>query len=218
MGKEERQTANNPPAQMSISAAYSQKLLQCLIDVEANKQGAKMELILATNELMPEGKPNYLEVVKYPMIRQVIQTEGRKKMLAVLVSLVKNFCASMNVVRNMNEDQMIETAAMLLEECGNFRLEDYVTMFSMAKRGSLIKIYDRIDIQVVTEMLEEYWERRNEAGKKNQEAEDIQGIGSAMRQLDSMSIEEQKNVRAIETFAGALSNLSSSMKEFMNEK
>jgi hypothetical protein len=48
-----------------------------------------------------------------------------------------DFCSSINVLRNMNEDQMIEAAAMLIAECGNFRLEDYVMMFSMGVNATV---------------------------------------------------------------------------------
>lgn len=165
---------------MSAPQAFSQRLLQCLInlDVPGERSEAKMELMLVVNELMPGGKPDLLGVRKYEPIREMIQHEGKRKVLALLVILVKDFCSSLNIVRNMNEDQMIETAAMLLEECGNFRMEDYVQMFAMAKKGDLVKIYDRIDIQVVTEIMDEYWHRRRQAGEAalNREVALIEGL------------------------------------------
>lgn len=130
-----------------------------------------MSLISLVNELMPAGQCNYLTVVKYPPVAALIAQEGYKKMLAVMVILVKEFCSAFNVVRNMNEDQMIDAGAMLLEECGNFRLEDYVMMFQLAKKGNLVKIYDRIDLQTITAILDAYWLKRNEAGLKAQESE-----------------------------------------------
>lgn len=114
-------------------------------------------MILAVSELMPEGKPDLLGVRRFKPIRELIQDVGKKQMLAMLVIIVKDFCSSLNVVRNMNEDQIIEAAAMLLDECENFRLEDYVVMFAMAKRGSLVKIYDRVDLQVISEIMDAYW-------------------------------------------------------------
>lgn len=157
---------------MSAPAASSQKLLQCLIRMETEERSeAKMDLVLLTNELMPKGKPDLIGVVKYPMIQELVKTEGRRKMLGILVLMVKDFCASINVVRNMNEEQMIDAAAMLLEECDNFRLEDYVMMFTMAKKGELVKIYDRIDIQLISQIMDEYWSRRREAGRIARDAD-----------------------------------------------
>lgn len=150
------------------------------------KQDAKMELIGITSTLMPGGKPNYLDMIKYPTINQIIKEQGNKSMLKAIFLLVKNFCNSLNVVRNMNEDQMIEAAAMLMNECDNFRLEDYVMMFSMAKKGELVKIYDRIDIQLITTIIDEYWERRYSAGKQETETEvnRLDALGPQMRGSD----------------------------------
>lgn len=161
---------------MLAPSQSSRELMQAIIrlDVENQKHEAKMELVLKTNELMPAGKPKFLDVVKYPMIKDLVKSEGSKVMLTVLTLLVKDFCASVNVVRNMNEDQMIEAAAMLLEECDNFRLEDYVMMFSMAKKGAFhpqVKIMDRVDISLISSIVDAYWGLRSEAGRKEQEKE-----------------------------------------------
>lgn len=127
---------------------------------------AKMQLVGKTKELMPDGVPSFLEIVKYPTIKQLTKQIGDLPMTKVLLLLVKDFCNSLNVVRNMNENQMIEVASMLLDECDNFRLEDYYMMFTMAKRGRLGKIYDRVDIQVFSSMMDEYYRLRREAGEK----------------------------------------------------
>lgn len=190
--------------------------MQCLIRLEtAERSEAKMELVLMTQELMPEGKPRYLDVVRYPQIRELIQTEGRKKMLSVLVLMVKDFCSSLNVVRNMNEDQMIETAAMLLDECDNFRLEDYVMMFSMAKRGELVKIYDRIDMQLISEIMDAYWLRRQEAARRMEEDEDkrLASIGPQQRLNESMHPQDQKALEQFTNLSAAFDHLRSKIKE-----
>lgn len=147
--------------------------MQCLIKLESSERSeAKMDLVMRTNELMPAGKPNFLSVPKYPAIAKLVETEGKKKMLMVMILLVKDFCSSMNVVRNMNEDQMIEAGSVLLDECDNFRLEDYVMMFSMAKKGQLpVKVYDRIDIQLISQFMDAYWVQRNNAGNDANEEE-----------------------------------------------
>jgi hypothetical protein len=185
-----------------------------------------MELLLLTNELMPKGKPDFLSVVKFQKISELVQTEGRKKMLAVLVLMVKDFCASINVVRNMNEEQMIEAGAMLLEECDNFRMEDYVMMFSMAKKGAFhpeVKIWDRMDIQLISAIMDEYWSRRKEAGIKAREEEYLR-IESNLSEnpanrknlvFDEKKgyVEEVKMDDRITDLAGAIGNLKSKLTE-----
>lgn len=140
-------------------------------DDENVKKEAKMELISITSELMPKGAPNLTGVIKYPTIDRLGQEVGKKGVLLMILTLVRDYCNSLNVVRNMNEDQMLETASMLLDECDNFRLEDYVMMFSMAKRGEFVKVYDHVDINLVGEIMDAYWLIRNAAGKRAQEEE-----------------------------------------------
>lgn len=158
----------------------SLQLMQYLINVEiaANTKNekaigkAKMELVIATGEMMPGGKPAFKELLKLPPIQVLHQQYGRKHMLKVLMLMVKDLCQSLNVVRNMDEGQMIEAAAYLLDECGDFRLEDYTMMFAMGKRGQLVKILDRVDLQVIGQMLEEYWHVRADAAQKIMADED----------------------------------------------
>lgn len=206
---------NNQLAVQSIPALHSQKLIQCLVklEVEHTRSDAKMELVSIAGELMPAGKPQFLEVIKYPMIKSLIDEHGKKTMVKVIFLLVKDFCTSLNVVRNMNEDQMIEAAAMLLDECDNFRLEDYTMMFTMAKRGELVKIYDRIDIQVITDIIDVYWEKRKNAAASVQEEQmkRLDSIGSTNRMLETMNPIDAKMITATDGLAAALEQLKSGL-------
>lgn len=152
---------------------HSQKLMQCVIslEVEATRSNAKMELIAIESDLMPAGKPTYLDVIKYPKISQLVAQYDKKTLRKVLYLMLKNFCSSLNVKYNMSEDQIIEAAAMLLDECGDFRLEDYQMMFALAKRGQLVDVMHSVDISVISKMLDEYWLRRHKAAETHRENE-----------------------------------------------
>lgn len=117
---------------------------------------------------MPDGVPNFEPIRSFPTIKALCESikDGRKNMRAVLFNMVKNLSESINVVRNLTEDQMIEIASLLLDECGDFRLEDYQMMFTLAKRNKLVKFRDRIDITIVSEMLDEYWLLRKKEGDR----------------------------------------------------
>jgi hypothetical protein len=175
-----------------------------------------MELISIASDLMPEGKPTYLEVIRYPKIRDLVQQTGKPTMLKALFLLVKDFCGSLNVVRNMNENQMIECAAMLFDECGNFRLEDYVMMFKMAKQGQLVKIRDRIDMEVVSEIMDEYWLRRKRAGDEylEQGVKHIDSMGSTMTTLDQMNPQDAKLVQSANGLLGAIDSMRKNYTEW----
>lgn len=137
---------------------------------ELIRQNSKMELLGIVSDLMPQGSPNFVSVVNYPTIANLEQEHGKINIIKILYLLVVDFCNTMNVVRNMTDEQQIEAAHMLLDESGNFRLEDYVMMFTMAKRGQLgIKLIDRIDLPIITQLLDAYWSIRDNEGKNIQE-------------------------------------------------
>lgn len=148
----------------SLSVSNSQDL--------AKSTEVKMNLVGITSTLMPNGNPDFKSLVKYQAIKSLIPQVGKKAIRRQLFSLIYDFCKAVNVVRNMTNDQMIEAAQMLLDECEDFRMEDYVIMFSMGKRGQLVDIRDRIDINIISMMLDRYYIVRREEAKKHFEAEE----------------------------------------------
>lgn len=52
---------------------------------------------------------------------------------------------------------MIEAASMLLDQCGTYRLEDYIAMFTLAKRGKLHgEFYQSVDITTISKIEQAY--------------------------------------------------------------
>lgn len=146
--------------------------MQCIAKLESeNRTQAKLELVSITSNLMPMGKPGFKDIIQYPPISTLVVQEGAQVIIKVVFLMVKDLCDTLNVKRPMNEDQMIECAAMLVDECDTFRLEDYAMMFAMGKRGELVKIMDRIDLSMVSEMMNRYYTFRRIAGEKIYEEE-----------------------------------------------
>lgn len=190
----------------------SQRLMTSILKLELpeHRFTGKMELSEVVSELMPAGVPQFLSVTKYPKIADLKETIGLRDMHKLIFLLVKDFCNSLNVVRNMNEDQMIEAAGMLMDECDNFRLEDYTMMFTMAKRGGLIKIYDRIDLQVITDIFDAYWIKRNNAAVEAEE----RAITRQEAQLPVMRSTKPGDYDKMDSIGGALSD----MKQLLRDK
>lgn len=209
-------TENNLQVQQLQLPALSQKLMGCLLNLGGTaetKSSAKMDLIETTSLLMPGGKPNFAEVVRYPKISDLCVKYSRKVMLVYVTMLIKDFCASINVVRNMNEDQMIEAGAMLIDECGNFRLEDYVMMFAMAKKGELFKIFDHLDIQVITAILDEYWIRRKRSGEHVVEEHEqrLISLGNPTKTLEEINPADKKVIESVERISASFEILREQM-------
>jgi hypothetical protein len=169
----------------------------------------KIELAEITSKLLPEGKPDFAVIRNHQPIKMLEKSIERKVLRATIYMMVKSFCESINVIRNMNEDQMIDCASMMLDECGTFRLEDYQVMFTMAKRGKIGKIMDRLDISVISQLLDEYWTIRNEYGKREQE-----------RQFDTITLTTNQNAEFVpkEKVLEAFKQLQEARKEFESKE
>lgn len=211
-----QKASDNRVAKVNPYNQHSQKLIQCLIkmDLPEAKSEAKMEFVSLVSDLMPAGIPAFLSMIKFPMIRDLVNEHGKKIMLKVIFLLIRDFCSSINVVRNMNQDQMIEAAAMLLDECGNFRLQDYTMMFSMAKRGQLVKILDRIDISVIIQLMDEYWKLRNGDAEKLKERECLERLGPSARLIDTVHPLDAKLYKSVDNLAIAFADLKSKLMEW----
>lgn len=122
---------------------------------------------------MPAGVPDLAGVVNYPSIQSLLKSLGYSNMLKLLILMVKDFCGSFNIKYNMNGEQMLEAAAMLLDECDNFRLEDYHIMFTLGKRGRLVDVMHELDISVISKMVDEYYRLRRQAGEKVYEQQEL---------------------------------------------
>lgn len=163
-------------------------------DVEA-RTGAKMALIEKSSQLVPQGEPAFPIIRQRPAIQVLLQEHGRKPLLKALYLLIRDFCSSVNVVRNMSEDQQLEAAAAMLDEAGNFRLEDYAAMFTLAKRGKLVKILDRVDMQIIGQMISAYDERRaNYAARETEDPDrpktDVRVLPAGARLADPAKVSE----------------------------
>lgn len=143
----------------------TKNLVECLTKKD------KLELIELTSELMPNGNPDFRIIRHTQPIKSLIDSYGKRDVRFMIFEMVKDFCESFNVVRNMREDQMIESAAFLIDDCGDMRLEDFHMMFTLAKRGRLIKIMDRIDIDIIGKIYDAYYIMRSDAGRRIQEEE-----------------------------------------------
>ena len=132
---------------------------------------SQIQLIELSSQLIPNGNADFKSVRNFLPIANIIRDgiASIPDIRASLVMLIKNFSESLNVVRNLNELQTVEIAQMLIDECGDFRLEDYFVMFQLAKRGKIGDIRDRIDIQLVSKLLDEYWAYRRKEGEKLQQ-------------------------------------------------
>ena len=180
----------------------------CLLNLQNNNQPlSPIQLVELASELLPKGNPNFRAVQKFTPIKVLLEREEATitDLRCALLVLVKNFSESMNVVRNLNETQAVEITEMLIDECGDFRLEDYFVMFQMAKRGKIGDIRDRIDIQLISKLIDEYWQYRKKEGDK------------LMEELDKEFAEKRREQKRKALGSGQTSEKVISTHDFMEE-
>lgn len=185
--KEERRLQKSRQEGKLTIDQHSKKLMATISKLSTGDVDAKMAFLQQAATLMPGGIPAFADIIKYPTIKSLVETYGNATMHKLVFLLVKDFCESINVVRNMTEDQMIECASMLINECGNFRLEDYVMFFASCKRGKYGRILDHIDINVISNMLDDYWMHRHQEGQaiQNKDVYMYEHMGDTKRIADS---------------------------------
>lgn len=127
---------------------------------------ATAELAKMNMEIMPNGQPDFEGMRNYPSLQTYKGGQQEADIMNSIFLIIKGFCESMNVKAGMTPEQIIECAGILFNDCGNYRLEDYYTMFEMAKRGKLGTVYERLDIEVISKMKDAYDSIRFVEGQK----------------------------------------------------
>lgn len=172
-----------------------------------NKRG----MIQMVSQIMPDGEPDFSIIRLAPSIKQILKENEADdvydKMLTALCMIVKDYCDSVNIPegKNMNQAQVIEAASFLLDECDNYRIEDYIMMFTMAKRNKLAygakndkgRVFDRVDIQLISEFKERYEFLRQEGEDKLRikEEQEQEKLLPPDRQIDPDEPDEVKAKR-----------------------
>lgn len=80
----------------------------------------------------------------------------------------------MNLGKNMNPDQMNETACMIMDEYSFLTLADINLVFKRAKMGEYGNLYDRLDGSIIMGWFKTYFTNRLETA----EAESIREAGT----------------------------------------
>lgn len=158
---------------------------------------------------MPGGEPDFASLINRSSLRDVAKVSGVSQTKAMISILVKGFCSSLNVVRNMNQVQLMECVVYLMDECRDFTMEDYLIMFTMAKRGKLGTVMDHVDIEVIADIHLEYIRHRQAAFKT---------INDAARKMQREAHRDNLTAKDLEAGRDALATMNIFVKDFVNKE
>lgn len=136
--------------------------------LEGNNTG---DYLKAIKVILPGGVCNFNHILdKGTSVSSMVINNGEKETVAILAVLLTKFSHSINVVRNLSAEQIKELAwDFVINDDWGFRLEDYVAAFQMAKNGVIGDIRDRLDIEVINDILDQYFTRRMAAIRERRE-------------------------------------------------
>lgn len=191
------------------------KLKETIAAIKSLQTNSKTEFIKYTNSLYNRnGEPDFAEF-KYH--RTSILTLSKSLDKSIIISdiylIIKSFTESLNVKRNMTEDQLIEAAATLFRKTVSDgyleTLEDVVVFFQGCKEGRYGQIMDRIDIQIILSMRENFLNFRHE-------------VNNSILYDDVPSYDRQDNILSVRDIDDEYKRRASQVKEdkdrLLNEK
>jgi hypothetical protein len=116
-----------------------------------------------------------LSISAHGRIPNLTHIYGFEAIHEILIVLLTSFSNSLNLIRPMNSDQIVECAHELVmtTQEDQLSIEDYVLFFKGAREGKYGKILDRLDQQTIFEMLEQYRQRRHEQYLRIKEEKEV---------------------------------------------
>lgn len=134
---------------------------------------------------------NLLTIPVKDRLPGLVEQYGSQKIHGLLVVMLTEFCNFYNVIRPMTSAQIVSCAFELIGTSSEdfLSIEDLTIFFDGAKKGNYGKIYDRLDQQLIFEMLEVYRQERhlNYYKIKDEKECNFKAVGSQFRSSEDMS-------------------------------
>lgn len=100
--------------------------------------------------------PAQVFATNLPTMGTVKKVYGDDFAQAYIETWIVNISEFINIGKNMNENQVYETAQMVLDDYPYFTLADINLVFKKAKKGDFGQIYDRLDGQIILSWFSKY--------------------------------------------------------------
>lgn len=153
-----------------------------------------------------------LSISLHGRIPNLTHVYGLNAIHDIVIVLLTSFSNSLNLVRPMNSDQIVECAYELVmtSQEDQLSIEDLVLFFKGAKEGKYGKILDRLDQQTVFSLLEQYREERFHALQRYRETKhaELKGMGPSERTVQRDELADKMG-----DLLGRMGNLKEQLRE-----
>lgn len=99
------------------------------------------------------------------LLKNVINN-GELFVKALIIHALTDLDLFLNVGKSFSEQQVAQTADLILQDFKHLKIEDIKLCFNNAKKGYYGKVYDRIDGQIVFEWLNKYSNERADVAEQ----------------------------------------------------
>lgn len=110
-----------------------------------------MEVTLSLLTIQEEV--SFETAISAPIISSIEKRSGRPVLIKLVCAVLKLFADSLNVTNSFSPLQVYELAQLWIEQYPTESLKDLILCLKRVKMGKYGKIYNRIDIEVISE----YW-------------------------------------------------------------
>jgi hypothetical protein len=176
-----------------------------MISIHENKQ---LEVARSLEKYIEKGVVNFVNVLSIPITDRLpglVKAYGDEKIHALMVVMLTDFANNFNVIRPMSPVQIINCAFQMIITANEDQLgiEDFTIFFEGAKQGKYGKVYDRLDQQIIFEMMEHYRDERHKEFIHFKEEQHAQFKAMPVNERivsDAMKGESDKNRAAINEY------------------
>lgn len=143
--------------------------------------------------------------------------EGETLIMANLINEINKLLSFLNLKLSMNDDQLLYTCELILEDFSYLRMEDITVFVKMVCKGLIGKVYDRIDGNMIIGWLREYDSKKCEAIEMRHRKQKKSELGQVT--LSDEKIDELRKtigVRKIEPIKSSFQD-SDYVRLFLNE-
>lgn len=175
--------------------------------MNALKAGNKQEITLALRGYkLPNGTINFPALFAIPTNSRLpyLAENNLSEILPIVTGGLTLAFETMNLVRGMNNSQIIDLAETLLDSSfeDNLALEDLMLFLQKLTRGEYGKLYESMDIPKFMEMFEVYREERFQESKNLREEQAVQynAVPINERLIDMFGSEKDKHREALRDY------------------
>lgn len=157
-----------------------------------------MEVTLSLLTIQEEV--SFEKTLTAPVIKAIETKMGRPVLIKLVCAVLKLFADSLNITQTLSALQVYELAQLWIEQYPTDTLKDLILCLKRVKQGKYGKIYNRIDIEVISEFWTAYLNDKAEYRESqwlNMKAKEASNEKQMLGQISTHAPETAKMIKSM---------------------